>query len=81
MLSSGFVAFFGSAPAEPFFRPDPALTRLPRAVAVKDGRFLRPPEGLVLDGLRLPAIRFVEMRANTDRPDRIVVSVGDDASL
>jgi len=35
-----------------------------------------------VDGiLRLPAIRFVEMRANTDRPDRIVVSVGDDASL
>ena len=26
------------------------MTRLPRAVAVKDGRFLRPPEGLVLDG-------------------------------
>jgi hypothetical protein len=24
--------------------------RLPRAVAVKDGRLLRPPEGLVLDG-------------------------------
>ena len=50
MFSSGFVAFFGSAPAEPFFRPDPALTRLPRAVAVKDGRFLRPPERLVVDG-------------------------------
>src|ERR1700738_4202819 len=30
--------------------PTRALTRLPRAVAVKDGRFLRPPEGLVLDG-------------------------------
>ena len=40
--------------------PTRALTRLPRAVAVKDGRFLRPPEGLVLDGLRLPAIRCVE---------------------
>ena len=24
--------------------------RLPRTVAVKDGRFLRPPEGLVVDG-------------------------------
>ena len=52
MLSSGFVAFFGSAPAEPFFRPDPALTRLPRAVAVKDGRFLRPPEGLCFGHVR-----------------------------
>src|SRR5215471_17934827 len=30
--------------------PTCALTRLPRAVAVKDGRLLRPPEGLVLDG-------------------------------
>src|SRR5262249_30765266 len=30
--------------------PTRALTRLPRAVAVKDGRFLRPPEALVLDG-------------------------------
>ena len=30
--------------------PTRALTRLPRAVGVKDGRFLRPPEGLVLDG-------------------------------
>ena len=30
--------------------PTRALTRLPRAAAVKDGRFLRPPEGLVLDG-------------------------------
>jgi hypothetical protein len=30
--------------------PTRAPTRLPRAVAVKDGRFLRPPEGLVLDG-------------------------------
>src|SRR5215472_4118273 len=30
--------------------PTRALTRLPRAVAVRDGRFLRPPEGLVLDG-------------------------------
>src|SRR5215469_1578993 len=30
--------------------PTRALTRLPRAVAVKDGRLLRPPEGLVLDG-------------------------------
>ena len=30
--------------------PTRALTRLRRAVAVKDGRFLRPPEGLVLDG-------------------------------
>jgi hypothetical protein len=30
--------------------PTRALTRLPRAVAVKDGRFLRPPKGLVLDG-------------------------------
>src|SRR5215469_1024502 len=30
--------------------PTRALTRLPRAVAVKDGRFLGPPEGLVLDG-------------------------------
>jgi hypothetical protein len=36
-------------PAEPFFRPDPRL-RLPRAAAVKDGRFMRPPAGLVLDG-------------------------------
>jgi len=30
--------------------PTRALTRLPRAVAVKDGRFLQPPERLVLDG-------------------------------
>jgi hypothetical protein len=26
------------------------MARLSRAAAVKDGRFLRPPEGLVLDG-------------------------------
>jgi hypothetical protein len=30
--------------------PTRALTRLPRAAAVKDGRLLRPPAGLVLDG-------------------------------
>ena len=51
MLSSGFVAFFGSAPRRSHSSvPTRALTRLPRAVAVKDGRFLWPPEGLVLDG-------------------------------
>ena len=61
--------------------PTRALTRLPRAVAVKDGRFLRPPEGLVLDGLRLPAIRCVEVREATDRPDPGLVSVGRDTSL
>jgi len=48
MFSSGFVAFFGSAPGGAI--PTRALTRLPRAVAVKDGRFLRPPERLVVDG-------------------------------
>jgi hypothetical protein len=26
------------------------VARPPRAAAVKDGRFLRPPDGLVLDG-------------------------------
>ena len=31
--------------AEPFFRPDPQDD-----AAVKDGRILRPPGGLVLDG-------------------------------
>ena len=46
-----FLAFFGSAPRRSHSSvPTRALTRLPRAVAVKDGRFLRPPERLVLDG-------------------------------
>ena len=50
MLSSGLVAFFGSARRSHSSVPTRVLTRLPRAVAVKDGRLLRPPAGLVLDG-------------------------------
>ena len=55
--------------------------RSKKLLETEEGRFLRPPEGLVLDGLRLPAIRFVEVREATDRPDPGVVSVGRDTSL
>jgi hypothetical protein len=37
ILPSGFVAFFGSAPAEPFFRPDP---RTDTAAARSGGRLV-----------------------------------------
>src|SRR5215468_17405 len=55
---SGFTSCYPRVPGilwfgprrSPSSVPTRALTRLPRAVAVKDGRFLRPPEGLVLDG-------------------------------
>ena len=49
-LPSCVEPFFVSAPAEPFFRPDPHDGAASSAAAVKDGRILRPPGGLVLDG-------------------------------
>jgi hypothetical protein len=49
-LSSGLVAFFGSAPSGAILPSRPARWCGRRAAAVKDGRILRPPGGLVLDG-------------------------------
>ena len=46
MLSSGFVAFFSSTPAELFFRPDPRTD----GAAARSGGQGRPLAGLVLDG-------------------------------
>jgi hypothetical protein len=42
--------FFCSTAPQSFFRPDRRHVWPSRAAGVKDGRFLQPPEGLVLDG-------------------------------
>src|SRR5215467_5420050 len=49
VLRFGGILWFGPRRSHSSV-PTRALMRLPRAVAVKDGRVRRPPEGLVLDG-------------------------------